>query len=394
MESDSHRPSLLALGFVALLAAGWALWFFGAQVAVVAVAETARLEVDRAAHAIEAPVAGTITAAHLELGQKVRGGDVLVELDSEALRLSVEAERARGAAAARQIEALRAELATAEKVIVQRREVATAKADEARAHTHEADAVAILSESERDRSLRLQREGLASEGDATRAKAEAEQRRAVADGARLAVARLESEQRATDSEGDLGLSRIRRELAELEGQEAISRATLAELEHAILLRRIRAPVDGELGEVATLRVGSVVKEGDQLGAVVPRGKVRIVAEFLPADAVGRVRTGQNARLRPDGFPWTEYGTLSATVQRVANEPRSGRIRVELEVRAPSSSRIPIQHGLPGALEVEIERVSPAVLVLRAAGQRLSAPSQPNLPSNERDEDGTKAFSDP
>jgi hypothetical protein len=36
----------------------------------------------------------------------------------------------------------------------------------------------------------------------------------------------------------------------------------------------------------------------------------------------------------------------------------------------------MQHGLPGSVEVDVEEVSPAVLVLRAAGQSLSLKSAP------------------
>ena len=136
----------------------------------------------------------------------------------------------------------------------------------------------------------------------------------------------------------------RKELAQLEGQRATSAATSVQLEHEIARRRIRAPISGRLGEIAPLRVGGVVKEGEKLGAIIPSGDIRIVAEFLPAAAIARVRPGQPARMRPDGFPWTQYGMLAATVRRVANEPRSGKIRVELDVEASQRSPIPIQHA--------------------------------------------------
>jgi membrane fusion protein (multidrug efflux system) len=136
-----------------------------------------------------------------------------------------------------------------------------------------------------------------------------------------------------------------------------------------------------------LGVGTVLKEGDKLGSIVPSGDIRIVADFLPAAAVARVRPGQHAKMRPDGFPWTQYGMLSSTVRRVANEPRSGHIRVELDVDPDQDSPIPIQHGLPGTLEIEIERVSPASLVFRAAGRRLAAPAIAPATSPTRGNDG-------
>ena len=35
-----------------------------------------------------------------------------------------------------------------------------------------------------------------------------------------------------------------------------------------------------------------------------------------------------------------------------------------------ASPVPLQHGLPGTVEVEVARVSPATLVLHAVGKRL------------------------
>ena len=48
--------------------------------------------------------------------------------------------------------------------------------------------------------------------------------------------------------------------------------------------------------------------------------------------------------------------------------RDGRIRVELAVNRHSASRIPMQHGLPGTVQVQVERISPASLVLRVVGR--------------------------
>jgi membrane fusion protein (multidrug efflux system) len=46
------------------------------------------------------------------------------------------------------------------------------------------------------------------------------------------------------------------------------------------------------------------------------------------------------------------------------------IRVELELEAKQKSRVPIEHGLQGSAEVEVERVAPISLVLDAAGRYL------------------------
>ena len=83
-----------------------------------------------------------------------------------------------------------------------------------------------------------------------------------------------------------------------------------------------------------------------------------------------------ARLRLDGFPWAQWGMVSARVRTVGAEAREGAVRVELALVGRGETRIPLEHGLPGSVEVEVERVSPAVLLLRAAGQLVSRDEAP------------------
>jgi membrane fusion protein (multidrug efflux system) len=120
-----------------------------------------------------------------------------------------------------------------------------------------------------------------------------------------------------------------------------------------------------------LRIGAVVREGDKLGVVVPPGTLKAVADFLPPAALGRIHPGQPAWLRLEGFPWTQYGAIAAMVASVAGEVRNGQVRVELAIRPDPAPPIPVQHGLPGTVEVEVDRVSPATLVLRTAGLLLA-----------------------
>ena len=95
LEADGFRGTMLGVLLVVGLLGAWGAWFIGAQVALYAVSETARLEMSQAAHPVEAPVAGRVVATHLVLGQEVQGGDVLVELDATAQHLQLEEEQAR-----------------------------------------------------------------------------------------------------------------------------------------------------------------------------------------------------------------------------------------------------------------------------------------------------------
>jgi hypothetical protein len=121
-----------------------------------------------------------------------------------------------------------------------------------------------------------------------------------------------------------------------------------------------------------LRKGAIVNASDKVGVIIPAGELKAIAYFRPSSALGRIQPGQSAKLRLEGFPWTQYGVIKATVLTVASEPRDGRIRVDFALERDPASAIPVQHGLPAMAEVEVARLSPAALLLPAAGERIRA----------------------
>jgi multidrug resistance efflux pump len=375
LESETFKRGAWGLLIAAVLLGFWFAWFFRARVAVYAVSAAADLEVDRAAHPVESQYSGRVVASTLALDRPVQAGEVLIELDADMQKLQLTEERTRLEALGPQIHSLEDQIAAEQRASDQEQQTASVALDEARAHFREADVGAQLAESEAQRLKELYADGVLAKTDFERAQANAGERGAAADGLQLTVAKMER-QRLTDAEDRRAhLEGLRSEVNRLRGVEATSRASIQRLEDEVDRRSIRAPVNGRLGEVANVRVGSVVREGEKLAAVVPTGELRIVANFQPADALGRIQPGQPARLRLDGFPWTEYGSVNATVTRVASEVRDGRIRVELAVNPNSASRIPMQHGLPGAVQVQVERISPATLVLRVVGRGFGGSKQ-------------------
>jgi membrane fusion protein (multidrug efflux system) len=198
------------------------------------------------------------------------------------------------------------------------------------------------------------------------------------------MSRIDQDRIVQENDSRARLARLEREAVELASDAAVAETTIRRLEHDIALRTIRSPVAGRIGETVEFRIGSVVRPAEKLGAVVPRGQPRAVA-FFPAAVIGRILPHQRARLRLEGFPWTQYGTIPATVADVGNEASAGLVRVELSLPPHLVSPIPIGHGLPGSAEVEVERASPATLVLRAAGQFLSARRATETRRSERTE---------
>jgi multidrug resistance efflux pump len=162
-------------------------------------------------------------------------------------------------------------------------------------------------------------------------------------------------------------------------------ATSRRLAHDIEERVLRAPADGRIGEAVDLRPGAVINAGDRLGVIIPPGELRLVAYFHQS-ALGRIHPGQPARLRLEGFPWTQYGSITAKVVTVASESRDGRIRADLELQSEAASPIPFQHGLPGMVEVEVDRLAPGTVLLRAIGKRVGTFE---APSSTQEKSGAK-----
>jgi multidrug resistance efflux pump len=366
LQSDRPRGGrLLAGGTVLLLA--WSAWLIGAEVSVYEVSDRARLEMTRAAHPVTAEVGGRVLETRLVLGRAVEAGEVLVVLDAEAELRALHEKQARRQAFEQRLTALRREIQTEREALQVQQRAQSAAAAEAQAQVAEAQTRERLADTQAETSAQLLRSNAVAPQEARRDQAEAEARRAAARASLAAGERQRQDRLVQEIERHTRLAKLEREAVELEGDAAIEAAVVRRLEHDIALRSVRAPVNGRVGEAGEVRVGAVVRPAEKLGSIVPDGERRIVALF-PVAAVGRLSAGQPARLRLDGFPWTQYGTLTATVTNVGNEAADGRVRVELTLAAEQEARVPVEHGLSGLVEVAVERVSPAVLVLRAAGQ--------------------------
>lgn len=367
LEDDSWRRTVILFSAIILFLSLWATWFIRGRVALYAPSDAARLEVDRESHPVDAPVAARIIAVHLSVNRLVKVGDVLLELDAIPERLARNQEQARLAPAASQLHSLKEELLAEERALEEEVRGAQAALGESEARTGQAAAAAELAGEEAKQVSKLKQGGLVSDLDVLRANNAAIARESDARSAQFSLSRLtrELETRRQDRLGRI--ARLKKELAALEGMRAEARAGSHRLQYSIDQRTLRAPISGTLAEVSPLTIGSMVTAGQRICTIVPEGTLKVVAFFAPHVALGRVRAGQPARVKLQGFPWTQYGSTPARVASVAGEPQDSRIRVELAFDRVEGSPIPFQHGLPADVDVEVERVSPIALVLRSIG---------------------------
>jgi multidrug resistance efflux pump len=370
LVGDGHRRGLLVLALALTLLAAWVSWLLGASVKVYETTPAA-LEADQAVYPVVAPALGKVVRCNLILGREVREGAILVELEAEEERLELSETQSRLAGFRQQLAALDEEIAAEERAQVARARSDQARLEEAQARQREAQNGAGFVDGVAQRMAQLHAEGHVAEEELLRSRSQAEQQRQAAAASLHAADGLKWESRASNSDRAAEIARLRRLTAELQGEIAAHEATIARLTYEIDRRVVRAPADGKLGQVADLQVGRIVPEGFEIGTVVRRGTLRLVAHFAPSAALGHVRVGQPALARFDGFPWTQYGMLHATVARVGSDLRDGRVRVELAIHPTPELHVPLTHGLPATVDIEVENVSPATLVLRSAGLLLA-----------------------
>ena len=82
-------------------------------------------------------------------------------------------------------------------------------------------------------------------------------------------------------------------------------------------RRLTAPVDGVVQQLAIHTVGGVVTPAEKLMVVVPDGSpLEIEAMVLNKD-IGFVEAGQSAEIKVESFPFTKYGLIDGILRQVS-----------------------------------------------------------------------------
>lgn len=373
----NERPGRSALGLLLVVAllGGWGSWMVLARLTVYEVSTLARLEVRQQAHSVQASVGGQVVATHLLLGARVERGAVLLELNAEQENLELGEKQAALASLRTRLAALEAAIDSERQVLEVMQGTRQARVDELTVKLHELRLKLAMAEKIMRRWETIHGTTGLSELDMLRAQAETLDLRGQTASLDAQIRAVEQEERVKSSVQQAQIKELQTERARLEGELVMQEASRQRLEQRIGARVIRAPLSGTLGEIGDVQLGSVVDVGQRVAAIIPEGSLKIVAYFSPEAALGRVHPGQRARLRLYGFSWTQYGTVPAIVEHVAGEPRDLRVRVELSPEE-GDGRIPLQHGLPGTVEIALEQISPLELLLRGVGKLLEdAPPQ-------------------
>jgi len=89
----------------------------------------------------------------------------------------------------------------------------------------------------------------------------------------------------------------------------------AMIEHLTL----KAPISGVVQASAVTTIGQVVSSGQEIMRVVPDDAGLEIEVYVLNKDIGFVKTGQEAVVKIESFPFTQYGTVGAHVTRIARD---------------------------------------------------------------------------
>jgi hemolysin D len=92
---------------------------------------------------------------------------------------------------------------------------------------------------------------------------------------------------------------------------------------------LEAPIAGTVQQLAVSSLGQVVASGQPLLTLVPFDQPLEIKAMVANQDIGFVEAGQNAVVKVDSFPFTRYGTIDGSVERVSRDAVDERDATEL-----------------------------------------------------------------
>ncbi len=382
------------LYFLALFTAILVPWTMLTKVDEVGTAR-GRIEPQGQTLRLDAPVEGTVASVRVKEGQTVSAGQVLVELDTQLLRVDLQQAQSKLEG---QLERLaqthfiktqlqlslqaqrlqnRAQLAAQEAQIQQTRQ------ELALNHTTDGLVQELLQQDSRrvERFRTLQQEGaipLIQVEDAERALNETQQRleKVKSDEAQgeSELSKQQSTYDRTLREGELALISSERELKELQSQInslqsdiTQSRDQIKSLQIQIRQRLITAPIAGTIFQLPVKNAGTVVQASQAIAQIAPKGSSLILKAQMPSQESGFLQVGRPVKVKFDAYPFADYGTLPGRVRWIAPDSRitetpQGKLETfELDIAfdrpylSTPTQRIPLTPGQTATAEVIIRQ---------------------------------------
>ncbi len=118
-------------------------------------------------------------------------------------------------------------------------------------------------------------------------------------------------------------------LAQVQEKQALmvaAQSDQARIEQLLAQKVLRAPVDGQVQSLSVNTLGGVVMPGQVIVTIVPDNMPLMIEAALSNEDAGFVHVGQHVDIKVDAFPYQQYGSLSGEVTWISPDA---------ELRAPA-----------------------------------------------------------
>jgi hemolysin D len=147
---------------------------------------------------------------------------------------------------------------------------------------------------------------------------------------------------------------------------------------------IRAPIDGEVSHLMTYTLGGVIPAAQTLMNIVPDGLELEIEAVIDNQDIGHIRAGQEVQIKVQSFPFGRYGLMSGQVKGIsataAMDEKKGaiykaRISMPNKLQRQTLFPHPLVAGMDITVEVKIGHrrvieyfMSPMLTAVREAGR--------------------------
>ena len=349
--SDSNSKMIIALSIV--LFGVFLIWAHTTKLDLVTRGQ-GRVVVTGQNRSIQVAQRGTITAFHVAIGDTVKVGDVLAEVnpteaasqlaETEKRLRTMELRRARLdaelegrafdmalddssiadallMAEVELMDARRADLAAQEDALIEARQQKERELEAVQAELTGTIQRAILLRAEAAQTLplvelgvlgisekfRIERDqnSLDTQKNVLREKAQALEFAISESTAQIAAARASNR------------NAIFAERADVLGQLAEISQRLPALQQRVAQTEVRAPVSGTINQVFFNTPGAVVSEGETLAEIVPNDGALLIEAMIAPEDIANVEPAQLARISLTAYDATKFGTINGQVKRVS-----------------------------------------------------------------------------
>lgn len=154
------------------------------------------------------------------------------------------------------------------------------------------------------------------------------------------------------------------------------RSRLAEQTVTLRYQEIRSPVSGMVFDLQPRGAGFVAQTSEPVLKIVPQDQLQAAVE-IPSRQIGFVRVGQNAEVSIDSYPANDFGVIRGVVKRVSSDALPpDPAKAEQEYRYPGlvqldqqtlllrdGRKLPLQAGMSLQAHIQLRSVSYLQLLL-------------------------------